>query len=399
MLTQSASAFTIPEEIDPEFNNVLYVDDEESNLRIFDSVFSRYYNIFTATSGQVAIKLLRQYDIHMIITDQKMPEMTGTDLLEQTLEEFPDIIRIILTGFADIQAIIRAINKCSIYKYITKPYENAEMKEIIEKGLRIFNSRKKKYADEKVPTTANTNFNEQQLNGSKEILPLIVEDSYPDEFQFQQYFDHHIRYIKAKSGFRDLHYDFHVREDEASSKLYFFSLHAPANAKGSLIYMHLKNRLRKVSEMLSEEAELPEIMDRLEEMYLNNRVDVKPLEFQLISYDWTNRKLEYLTKQEKLRVYKCQDQLELVSMDKVRSDKSGYNYFRLNTDTDLMIYFFDAVVKPNSTFETVYHNMGQIISNASSSPFDLQPRQVSAGAKSIEGDVEDMLCFGLLLNE
>ena len=81
------------------------MDDEESNLRVFDSVFSRYYNIYTANNGNTAINMLREHNIHMIITDQKMPEMTGTDLLESILEEFPDIIRIILTGFADIQAI------------------------------------------------------------------------------------------------------------------------------------------------------------------------------------------------------------------------------------------------------------------------------------------------------
>jgi serine phosphatase RsbU (regulator of sigma subunit) len=124
--------------------NILYVDDEYSNLRIFRMGFKRHYNVFTAENGIEAIEILRSENIHLIITDQKMPEMTGTQLLEQTMEEFPDIIRIILTGFADIEAIVRAVNKCGIYKYITKPYDQGEMKLTIDKALETFSLRQEK---------------------------------------------------------------------------------------------------------------------------------------------------------------------------------------------------------------------------------------------------------------
>lgn len=117
---------------------ILYVDDEESNLRIFRMAFKRDFNILTAPGGKEAIQMLRENDIQCIITDQKMPEMTGTELLEKVLPEFPDVIRMILTGFADIEAIVKAVNKCGIYRYITKPWDKGEMKLTIDKALETY---------------------------------------------------------------------------------------------------------------------------------------------------------------------------------------------------------------------------------------------------------------------
>lgn len=125
-------------------NTILYVDDEESNLRIFRMAFKRHYNVITAINGMEAIDILRSNDVQLIITDQKMPEMTGTELLEKVLPEFPDVIRIILTGFADIEAIIKAVNRCGIYKYITKPWDKGEMKLTIDKALESFELKKEK---------------------------------------------------------------------------------------------------------------------------------------------------------------------------------------------------------------------------------------------------------------
>lgn len=125
-------------------NTILYVDDEESNLRIFRMAFKRHYNVLTAVNGYEAIETLRTNDVQLIITDQKMPEMTGTELLEKLLPEFPDVIRIILTGFADIEAIVKAVNRCGIYKYITKPWDKGEMKLTIDKALESYELKKEK---------------------------------------------------------------------------------------------------------------------------------------------------------------------------------------------------------------------------------------------------------------
>lgn len=115
--------------------HILYVDDEESNLRIFKTAFKRKYTILTASSAQEAIELLAQYPVHILITDYKMPNMSGVELLEYTVERYPNLIRMVLTGFADIEAIIRAVNKSGIYQYITKPWDRGELEMIIEKAI------------------------------------------------------------------------------------------------------------------------------------------------------------------------------------------------------------------------------------------------------------------------
>ena len=85
--------------------SILYVDDEETNLRVFKSNFRRFFKIYTAVTPFEAIELLKENDVQVIITDQRMPDMTGTEFLEKILPDFPDVIKIILTGFTDIEAI------------------------------------------------------------------------------------------------------------------------------------------------------------------------------------------------------------------------------------------------------------------------------------------------------
>ncbi len=118
--------------------NILYVDDEEQNLISFRAAYRRHHNIFTALSGAEGIDVLRHNNIHLIITDQRMPEMTGIQFLEKIVPEFPETIRMILTGFTDIEAIIDAINTGRVLRYITKPWDERELKITIDNALHIF---------------------------------------------------------------------------------------------------------------------------------------------------------------------------------------------------------------------------------------------------------------------
>jgi len=121
--------------------SLLYVDDEESNLRIFRTSFKRHYKVHTAASGEAGLKVLEENKIDLILTDQKMPEMTGVDFLKRVITNHPDPVRIIVTGFSDTESIIRAINECGIYQYITKPWKNEELKFIIDKALESYQIR------------------------------------------------------------------------------------------------------------------------------------------------------------------------------------------------------------------------------------------------------------------
>lgn len=114
--------------------NILYVDDEENNLTSFRAALRRYYHIFTAQSGAEGMEIISKNDIHIIVTDQRMPNMTGVQFLQHIPDE-PDNIRMILTGFSDMEAIIEAINTGQVYRYITKPWDKDELKITIDNAL------------------------------------------------------------------------------------------------------------------------------------------------------------------------------------------------------------------------------------------------------------------------
>ena len=120
---------------------ILYVDDEEDNLIVFNSTFRRYYDVHLAASGKKGIEVMKKHKIHMVITDQRMPGMTGIQFLEEIIPDFSDCIRMIITGFSDIEAIIQAINTGRVYRYITKPWDKQELKINIDKGLETYNLR------------------------------------------------------------------------------------------------------------------------------------------------------------------------------------------------------------------------------------------------------------------
>jgi response regulator RpfG family c-di-GMP phosphodiesterase len=122
--------------------NILYVDDEANNLVSFKAVFRVKYNVTTALSGEEAIKILRSKPIDIIITDQRMPQMTGVEFLESILPEFPDPMRILLTGYADMNAVVDAVNKGKIFHYLTKPWNEEELDITINRAYDIYRQQK-----------------------------------------------------------------------------------------------------------------------------------------------------------------------------------------------------------------------------------------------------------------
>jgi DNA-binding NtrC family response regulator len=121
---------------------VLYIDDEVNNLNSFKAAFRRDFNIYTASSAKEGKKILDNSEIGVIITDQRMPGMTGIEFLESIIAIYPDTIRILLTGFSDINAVMDAINRGQVYKYLVKPWQNDELKMYIDNALEIYNLRK-----------------------------------------------------------------------------------------------------------------------------------------------------------------------------------------------------------------------------------------------------------------
>ncbi len=122
--------------------NVLYVDDELHNLYVFKANFRLDYNVFVASSANEGLKILHEQEIHVIITDQRMPETTGVEFLSSIIPLFPDPTRILLTGYSDIGAVIDAVNKGQIFQYLSKPWDDANMREVIGKAYELYSTRR-----------------------------------------------------------------------------------------------------------------------------------------------------------------------------------------------------------------------------------------------------------------
>lgn len=121
---------------------ILYIDDEVNNLAAFKANFRKDYEIHTAESAAEGRKILENNEIEIILTDQRMPEMTGVEFLESIVTEFPDPIRILLTGYTDMQALIDAVNKGQIYRYLNKPWNEEELKMFINQAFELYSLRK-----------------------------------------------------------------------------------------------------------------------------------------------------------------------------------------------------------------------------------------------------------------
>lgn len=122
--------------------NVLYLDDESHNLTAFRAAFRRDFHVHVTTEPTEAVRILREQPIEVIISDQKMPALSGVEFFELIMPDYPDPIRMLLTGHADIDAVIDAINKGQIYKYISKPWNEVELKTLVEEAAALFHQRK-----------------------------------------------------------------------------------------------------------------------------------------------------------------------------------------------------------------------------------------------------------------
>lgn len=126
---------------------LLIVDDEPEVLASLRSLFRREFKVLTAERADQALDILRLgAEVHVIITDQRMPGMTGTELLSKVREEFPDVIRLMMTGYADVNSVVNAVNEGNVYRYIGKPWDPDELTSVIRHAFdqyRLINERRR----------------------------------------------------------------------------------------------------------------------------------------------------------------------------------------------------------------------------------------------------------------
>ena len=123
-----------------EKHTILIVDDEVNNLQLLKRTLRRKFNILTAEDGKQALEVVESEgnNISLIISDQRMPKMTGTEFLAHVAEKHPNIIKMLLTGYSDIEAMIDGVNKCQLFQYIAKPFELEELEMIIQHGIEAY---------------------------------------------------------------------------------------------------------------------------------------------------------------------------------------------------------------------------------------------------------------------
>jgi len=116
---------------------LLIVDDEERILTALKSRFRERYHVFTTTDGTKALDFLRRYPMHVIISDQRMPIMPGVELLRRSREISPRSVRILLTGYSDLAAIVGSINEGEVYRFISKPWDNDQLQRVVAEAVTI----------------------------------------------------------------------------------------------------------------------------------------------------------------------------------------------------------------------------------------------------------------------
>jgi signal transduction histidine kinase len=154
--------------------SILYVDDETSNLNVFKNTFRRDYHIFTAESAREGLDILDREHIDLILSDQRMPEMTGVDFLKNVMEKYPEPTRILITAYTDFSALKDAVNEAKIFQYIQKPWDEDDIKQTIDSALEIYTLRQK-----------NIQLTEELAGKNKELEKLNQDLIELDKIKFQ----------------------------------------------------------------------------------------------------------------------------------------------------------------------------------------------------------------------
>ncbi len=121
---------------------LLYIDDEPENLEAFEDEFEDYFKIFTASSGVEGLRVLEEKSISLVLVDQRMPEMSGVEVLEEVRRKKPDILRIMITAHTDLDVVIEAINKGNVYQYFKKPWEHEELRTGVMRGIEHYHDKR-----------------------------------------------------------------------------------------------------------------------------------------------------------------------------------------------------------------------------------------------------------------
>ena len=152
---------SVATETNQKKGKILYVDDSDMNLTLFQASFEKDFEILLAESGPEGLEIMRNNEIAVIISDQRMPGMSGTELLEIVAKEFPDTVRFILTAFTDYDTVVESVNRGQIYGFFNKPFDADNVRQSVRKALELYELRSEK-----------SNFIKQLENANQELMGM-----------------------------------------------------------------------------------------------------------------------------------------------------------------------------------------------------------------------------------
>lgn len=130
-----------PNPMSDEPIRVLYLDDEEPNLFSFKAAFRRDFDVHVCDEPHKAVRMLDEHDFHVVLSDQRMPRISGVEFFELIMPDHPDVSRVLVTGYADTDAVVDAINKGQVYRFVSKPWNEEELRQVIRSAYALNRSR------------------------------------------------------------------------------------------------------------------------------------------------------------------------------------------------------------------------------------------------------------------
>jgi len=163
----------------PDRHTLLVVDDEPDVVKSVQDLLRLEYKVLTATRAADGMKLMEEHEVHVVMTDQRMPEITGVEFLHKIRGEHPEAIRLLFTGYADIRAVIEAINQGNVYRYLTKPWDPEELQTVIREACERYDllAERKKLLSDLVAKNEQLKKANRELHEASELKTAFIQVS------------------------------------------------------------------------------------------------------------------------------------------------------------------------------------------------------------------------------
>lgn len=404
---------------------ILYIDDEQDNLTVFYSTFRRNFKVYLANSALEGLELIKKHTIHLVIADQRMPEMTGIEFLEQIKVKYPDCIRMVLTGFTDVEAIIQAINKGRVYRYITKPWRKEELKLTIDHALETYNLKqqnKKLFTDleeanqslEKkvIERTKKIESQRKELTDSIQYASRIQSALLPQTEELDKHLPSYFILNKPRNIVSGDYYWLAHKDDKVYVAVADCTGHGIPGAFMSILGLaHLNEIINQTTILRADE-----ILNRLRSMVIKSlhqtgRFDETRdgMEIALSVVDFKKQKIQYSGAFRPLYLLRANEILEFkgdsMPIGIYHDEELSFNNEELNLQEDDIIYMFsdgyvDQLGGPNrKTFKS--RNFKQLLLTIHKKPIDEQKEilenEFDAWKREIE-QIDDIMVMGIRFN-